>query len=511
MTSDFSHGQSESILGLPDVDERLATRLLAIQRGEDFPILSRAIVDTLSAIPDNEASVQRLTNVVMREYTLTLKVIRAANSAMYRRSDRPVQTATHAMLLLGAGAVRKIAGSLLLFEHYHRRSPGLRELMLLSLLSANHAREIAVRLGDVDPEEAHLCAMFRNLGEVLVAAHFATDYARIRDLVLEWRKTEHDAMWMVLGCSYEELGEAIARLWALPDSIAACMRPATTGSTTRLAAVVALSHDLTNAVYGRKKNEDADAVSRVMARHAHHVSLPPDAMGEVLEAALSETREVFGSSGVRLDDLRLRRQRDEALVALGVSTPPFASPAIRAQGSPPPAALRDDLRRAVAASADPASGDDVHRLLMVTLEAAYRGCPLDRAIMSVLTPDRKELNARLGFGAGVDALVERFRFRLTPLDGPVAVAALRKRAVCVPMEREFTAQEAVWAESLGASSFIVIPLQVQSRVVGCVYGDRATDAPFPSQSDIAFLKELCAMAEQGMTQRSGRLGSRGVG
>ena len=58
----------------------------------------------------------------------------------------PIRSATHALLLLGATATRSIVSSLLLFEHYEGQSAGLRELMLLSLLTANHARETSLRL-----------------------------------------------------------------------------------------------------------------------------------------------------------------------------------------------------------------------------------------------------------------------------------------------------------------------------------------------------------------------------
>ena len=136
-------GSNETPAAESAVDARLRTILL----GHEFPALSRDIIETLQSMPDDDASLQRLANLVLREYSLTIKVVRTANSALHRRSGRAIQSATHAMILLGARNVRQIAGSLLLFEHYQRKSPGLKELMLLSLLTANHARESAIRCG----------------------------------------------------------------------------------------------------------------------------------------------------------------------------------------------------------------------------------------------------------------------------------------------------------------------------------------------------------------------------
>lgn len=80
---------------------------------------------------DEDASVQRLANIVLRDYGLTLQVIRAANSFHYNRSGCPVVTATHAMVLLGVHAVRALVSGIVIFEHCQRHSPGLKHLMLL--------------------------------------------------------------------------------------------------------------------------------------------------------------------------------------------------------------------------------------------------------------------------------------------------------------------------------------------------------------------------------------------
>ena len=111
-------------------------RMSRILDGSDFPALSKQIIETISALDDDASSLQRLANVVLREYSLTLSVVRTANSVHYRRSGRAIQSATHAMMMLGARTVRHLASSLLLFENYARRSDELKELMLLSLLTA---------------------------------------------------------------------------------------------------------------------------------------------------------------------------------------------------------------------------------------------------------------------------------------------------------------------------------------------------------------------------------------
>ena len=78
-------------------------RILA---SEDFPAFSKVMTDLMSSLRDDDASAQRLANLVLRDYALTVKVIRTANTVHYNRSGRTVQSATHALMLLGARTVR---------------------------------------------------------------------------------------------------------------------------------------------------------------------------------------------------------------------------------------------------------------------------------------------------------------------------------------------------------------------------------------------------------------------
>ena len=120
---------------------------------DDFPAFSRHMGELMASLQEGEASAQRLANLVLRDYALTVKVIRTSNTVHYNRTGRPVQSATHAMMLLGAQTVRDLASGLLLFEQYRGRSPGLKELMLLSLLTAGHAREAASPAGRRRPRD----------------------------------------------------------------------------------------------------------------------------------------------------------------------------------------------------------------------------------------------------------------------------------------------------------------------------------------------------------------------
>jgi len=404
-------------------------RLQRILADVDFPAISNDALEALKEVPDDESSIQRLANIVLREYALTVKVLRTANSAHYRRTDKHIRSAAHAMLLLGAGTVRHLAASLLLFEHYRKRSPGLKELMLLSLLTANHARELALLRGLPDPEEANLCGMFRNLGEVLVAAYFPRDYARILQAMEQRGCGQAAAAFEVLGFPYEALGEAMARNWGMPDRVVAGIRSAGTQASDDLLAITAFAHELTTAVYRRDADPARDGVTEVLARFAKRLKLGRDEVGGVLQSALKETRATFAAANVTLDGLTLRKQQHAALAALGSheslaiddESGDAAPGAGRETTADPLQLVRLELRGEVERMAMPGSGEVLSRVILTALEAAFRGGPFQRVVLCMMTTDHRQLKARNGLGAGVESLLDRFTCDVDSRTSPIAL------------------------------------------------------------------------------------------
>src|SRR5207253_9035531 len=97
-----------------------------------------------------------------------------------------------AVTRMGWDAIHNLSSGVLVFEHFRNQSEKLKELVLLMMLTANHARQIAIRSGLRGIEEAYLCGMFRNLGELIVACYLPREYACIREGISR-NRTEGEA------------------------------------------------------------------------------------------------------------------------------------------------------------------------------------------------------------------------------------------------------------------------------------------------------------------------------
>lgn len=469
--------------------------------------MSQQIIDTISLLDDDASSLQRLANVVLREYSLTISVVRTANSAHYRRTGRPIQSATHAMLMLGARTVRQLASSLLLFENYARRSDQLKELMLLSLLTANHARETVAKLGMGDPEEAHLCGMFRNLGEVLVACHFPEDYNAIQAAIREHRVTPSGAANAVLGFRFEELGVALSKHWGMPESVMTGMCARALSPLSEMGGITSFSHDLTRAIYrsGDHKADSQQALNEVIALYAPRLKLSRAAVIEIVEAALAETRELF-SNATAEQGAALRKLASSARAALGepaMNTGEWNAMSLMAPAGDAMLLLREKLRQELENKVEVSSEATLAGVILLALEGALRGAPFDRVIACVLSADRTQLTARSALGVGAEELMPKFDFPMSARGGPVATALLQRQPVYLPFDRLMTAQETRWANGIGCAQFGVFPIIVEMRIVGCLYADCASVHPLPDRGTILYVKSLCELVARAIAARRG--------
>src|ERR1051326_1961984 len=132
-------------------EESIAKCVASLTGKPDFPSFSEHVRAILAAVEDDGVSARDLTRLVIRDYSLSLSVLRRANA--YNYSGRQILSITHAVAMLGIEAVRHLAAGRLIFEHFHNKPAAVRELMILSMLTANHVQQIAGYIPEVRPEE----------------------------------------------------------------------------------------------------------------------------------------------------------------------------------------------------------------------------------------------------------------------------------------------------------------------------------------------------------------------
>ena len=410
-----------------------------------------------------------LARVAFKDLGLTSQILRAANSALYNRSGRPIMSVPHGIVLIGWDTLRNLIGTIRYIEHYANRSPGLRELMMLSLLSAVHSRDIAASVGYPRPEEAHLGGLFRNLGEVMVACHCPEEYSKIILIMHKENIDESRASVRVLGFSWDEVGLRVAARWDMPPNIDVCLRgpggPAGSPMDRCLASITDYARDLTHAVY-----RDGAAIERMHLRwvvdpRGRRVVLPEAGLRLLTDSALRETRDTFAALGIPSNSLRLDRQAERARHLLA-SVPVFDADRWRSLDE-----AAENANRVV-------RDEDVELTAVISaLLDAVRGAGFDRAVFGLLNDEHTSIRGRLASGGAVEDVLRGFDFPVDRLDGPIRAALQYKSDVLIDCARDGRYDGSALVAAMEPAAFALFPLVVDEKPVGCLYADRQSAAP----------------------------------
>lgn len=440
----------------------------------NLPAFSDHMSQLTKAVGDETTTLNLLTNIILKNVSLTAIVLQAANSIHYNPRGKPILSVSRAVTMMGWDSIRQLGAGVLVFEHFSERMDKPKELMLLMLLTANHARQIAMRAGVQGIEEAYLCGMFRNLGELIAACYLPKEYAEIVETARSRQISQAASCEHVLNLRFEDLGKAMARHWNLPDTVASCMDnpdlPALPSQTDleRLRAISAFSHALSAAVYRKETSECQSALKEAVDKYGASVPIKESDIPAILEAALHETEDTLRATHLPLD---LASLNNHMLAATGRDRVVIETQTSEAARSD----VLNSLTKELAATLDPSENFDLNAVIMMILEAIYRGAGLDRALFCLVNGDRTEVQARLGVGADIEPLIDKFRFPISMRSGPIATALLSKQDLMMDSGAAVRYNRSPFMNVVATSCFGILPIVVQGVVAGCLYFDSAAD------------------------------------
>ena len=273
--------------------------LRRMERKKDFPALSRSLADInrLTSPTSTESNNERLATVILRDYALTNKLLKLANSAFYGGGSREVTNVTQAISLLGYEQIRIAANSLCYATQLQSdaNNPQLKEAITKSVLSGLITRHLARQAKLPGVEEAFICGMFRNIGEHLTLYYFPEEHADIMAAMAERQVTKAVAARSVLGISFAELGGSVGRIWKLPVSILAVIEASSAGGLTpatdpegRLADYAVFANELCEILGSAESVAQAVALHMLYQRFAPRFSIDESADCQMLGAALEK-------------------------------------------------------------------------------------------------------------------------------------------------------------------------------------------------------------------------------
>lgn len=511
--------------------------LRRMRHKSDFPALSES-VGAINRIANSESeSVTKLASMILRDFSLTNKLLRLVNSVYYRQAGAGnISTISRAVVVLGFDAVRNIAVTVLLFEHLqNKKNAGqLKEEFLRANLAALLARDLAGRMTLRDLEQAYICSIFHGLGRLLSQFYFPEECDEIRRLVAQKTCGEEAAVHRVLGLSYEDLGVGIARSWGFPAVIVNSMHRLPAGAVRRpvtqeerLRAVAAFSNEICSAIAQLGPEQREHEIERIAARFA-----------EALPGVGKELRETVTGAIDELADFARIIRIDLAQTQLGQQLKVFGSRHHRLEPGPGAASDEDGTEDGVIPGGTiPVSGrttadtneqpvdresvlsagiQDISNTLVedfklndvlrMILETMYRAIGFKRVLLCIRDARSNTMQGRFGLGPDVGALAMKFRFPLSYTPDIFHVATSKGADILITDVNDAKIADRIpewFRESVQSATFVLLPLSIKHKPVALIYGDKdlAGEIVF-SERELSLLRTLRNQAVLAIKQAS---------
>lgn len=488
--------------------------LRRISHTADFPVLSQTISAINKINSSDSERLQTLSGAILKDFSLTNKVLRIVNSATYGQFGGAISTISRAIIILGFDRIRNLAITLLLFEHMRDKAQAeeLREATLKSFFSGLMASTLGKKSGWRDVEEAQICGMFHHLGKLLTLYYFHDESKEISKRLEQGDEDENIAAQCVLGIDYRDLALGVAGSWNFPERIVSSMREIPEGTirqpqtqVERLRLFSNLAAELLPLI--EKTPAEAEKhLARVVARYGNVVGWSKNEIQNHLKEASEHYLQYLAILGVQqrgshfckqLRKVAHRKDSDEAELAdsaedslddalhaaevCAEDSAPLGATAILSAG------VQDITNTLV-------SGYNLNDLLRMTLETMFRGIGFEHVLFCTRDVKQSRIVARFGFGADIQSIIANFSFDARQTNDVFQLSLARNADILIENIDADTIKERIpaWYRSAcSAKTFIIFPLVLDKKPIGIFYGDRSDAHSLKIPSDqLNMLKTL---------------------
>ena len=202
------------------------TEIFAKMNMTELPAMSHNVQELISLTCSSRSAASELSRVILKDYSLTNKVLQVVNSAYYS-IGRPVNSISRAVTILGFDAVRDLATAIALFEEFIKSGVDkdqISKLLTRSFLSGLQARDIAVEKHlNVNAEEAFICTLLHNLGKIIVCLYLPDKFRAIEERMQNGLSEDKAAAAVLDGLTLKEIGREVAIFWNLSTKVISSM------------------------------------------------------------------------------------------------------------------------------------------------------------------------------------------------------------------------------------------------------------------------------------------------
>ena len=193
-----------------------------LARAHALPALPQIILRIMETLGDEGANAETLADQIAGDPSVVARLLGAANAGAMGTGGR-IHSVRQAIMVLGVGRVRDITMATAVIDRFSSDPPfDAHRLWLHSIGVPICAQEIA-KHAELDKDTAYVAGLLHDIGQLLLFGMDSNAYSRALHLKAERDVDIIDVERECLGVDHTAVGGALARLWKLPETVAAAI------------------------------------------------------------------------------------------------------------------------------------------------------------------------------------------------------------------------------------------------------------------------------------------------
>ena len=495
-------------------EDTLEALVNKIDEHGDLPVFSASVNQICSVSSDPDADVMSLSQEVLKDANLSVKLLRLANSPYYSRGSSKIGVVSRAIIVLGFDTVKNLSLTMKFIDSFHAQHPSIDmdKLLVRAYLNASFVRDLAIKLGIKDAEESYTCALLHDLGEIAVATYLPDKFIEINSLNKLGEKTPVTNEKNVLGTTMSDIGKELANNWEFSPRVVSTISnemPKISGIITKPAELNKVLATLGSSLIGALYNENPSHQSNIratMSKLAKATGMKTDKIESSLSDSFKMSCDLAKTYGLSAKKLmpKVTETGDDNRDKLASQLSFFISNQIQDKALSGDKKTTQPSHTSNQVESDPSTQDNIHTeqvnfelqlqyiqevtslvndtaklntVLLKILEGIHLAVGFKRVVLCLLSVDRASYAGRIAIGTDKDLLKDFFTRPINSRNELFSRVVFEGVDILVENshdDRWETILPPKFHNAIATKSFAVAPLKSGIKILGFVYADKAT-------------------------------------
>lgn len=428
---------------------------------EDMPVFAHTARSIAAASSEEDTPIAELAQYILRDSSMTARILRLANSVYYNPGGQAVNTISRAIVFLGFNVVRSMAITIAILEPLlkgvqHER---VLEELARSLHAAVQAKALSQSRGNEDAEAVFVAALLNRLGNM---AFWCFPYGKAKEMDVAYQNEPDpvQAEENVLGFPLTQLTLALNKEWRLSEllneSLTGQNRDDPQNIDLQEASELVLAveegwgsietQQLIEQIAKRRKLSKSE-VETMLQNNAHEAARTAIEYGAEAASRFIPLPQL-GESGAAVDGSEETSHKPDVALQMSI------------------------LRELTTMLHDKV---EINAVLGTIMEGIYRALGMERTVIAFVSGSQEILQAKYVLGDDKDKLKSCFQFPATTGSRNLFSQLLKQRQALWISARNRGEYESMLNQEikqcLGVLEFFMMPIWIGNRGKGMIYAD----------------------------------------